>query len=64
MKDIMVVVGVVTVIVFAIFSPFITIWCLNTLFPALAIPYTLETYVAALLLNTGSGFIKFKTTKD
>jgi hypothetical protein len=64
MKDTMVVVGVVTVIVFAIFSPFVTIWCLNTLFPALAIPYTLETYVAALLLNTGSGFIKFKTTKD
>ena len=64
MKDTMVVVGVVTVIVFAIFSPFVTIWCLNTLFAALAIPYTLETYIAALLLNTGSGFIKFKTTKD
>lgn len=64
MKDIMVVVGVVTVIVFAIFSPFVTIWCLNTLFPALAIPYTFDTYGAALLLNTGSGFIKFKTTKD
>jgi hypothetical protein len=64
MKDTMVVVGVVAVIVFAIFSPFVTIWCLNTLFPALAIPYTLDTYVAALLLNTGSGFIKFKTTKD
>jgi hypothetical protein len=31
-------------------APFASIWSLNTLFPTLAIPYTLETYVAALFL--------------
>jgi hypothetical protein len=32
-------------------GPFITIWTLNTLFPVLAIPYTLETWLAALFLG-------------
>lgn len=32
-------------------GPLITIWVLNTLFPALLIPYTLETWAAALVLN-------------
>lgn len=31
-------------------GPVLTIWSLNTLFPVLDIPYTLETWVAALLL--------------
>lgn len=35
----------------AIFGPFITIWALNTLFPVLAIPYTLETYFAVIALS-------------
>jgi hypothetical protein len=64
MKDTLVVIGVVAVLVFAFFSPFVTIWCLNTLFPALAIPYTIETYFAALFLNAGSGFVKFKKEKE
>jgi hypothetical protein len=64
MKDTLIVFGAIVVLVFAFFSPFVTIWCLNTLFPALAIPYTLETYFAALFLNAGSGFVKFKTSKD
>ena len=34
-----------------IFGPFITIWALNTLFPALAIPYTIETYFAVIALG-------------
>jgi hypothetical protein len=34
-----------------IFGPFITIWALNTLFPVLAIPYTLETYFAVIALS-------------
>ena len=34
-----------------IFGPFITIWSLNTLFPALAIPYSIETWAAAIALH-------------
>jgi len=64
MRDTLVVLGFVAILVFAFFSPFITIWCLNTLFPSLAIPYTFWTYLAALYLNAGSGLVKFKTSKD
>jgi hypothetical protein len=35
----------------ALVGPFITIWALNTLFPVLAIPYTLETYFAVIALG-------------
>jgi hypothetical protein len=31
-------------------APIALIWSLNTLFPALAIPYTLETWLAAFLI--------------
>lgn len=34
-----------------IFGPFITIWSLNTLFPVLAIPYSFETWAAAIALH-------------
>ena len=33
-----------------LFVPIIFIWSLNTLFPVLAIPYTFETWLAALIL--------------
>jgi hypothetical protein len=36
-----------------IILPFCTLWSLNTLFPALAIPYTIETWVATVFLTTG-----------
>jgi hypothetical protein len=40
---------------FAVFviivGPLATIWSLNTLFPVLAIPYTFDTWVAALILG-------------
>lgn len=42
-------VGVIFALI--VLGPLLTIWSLNTLFPALAIPYTLETWVAALLLG-------------
>ena len=32
-------------------GPLATIWSLNTLFPALVIPYTLETWIAVVLLG-------------
>ena len=44
-------------IVLILFGPLFTIWSLNTLFPVLAIPYTLETWAATIILG---GF--FKTT--
>lgn len=44
--------GIITlVIIFAIFGPLLVIWSLNTLFTVLAIPYTLETWFATLVLN-------------
>ena len=32
-------------------GPLAAIWALNTLFPALAIPYTLETWLAAFIIQ-------------
>lgn len=32
-------------------GPIATIWAVNTLFPALAIPYTLETWAATVILG-------------
>lgn len=42
-------------LVFMIFigGPLATLWSLNTLFPVLAIPYTLETWLAAFVLFAG-----------
>lgn len=34
-----------------ILGPIATIWALNTLFPVLAIPTTLDTWMAAFLVN-------------
>jgi hypothetical protein len=45
------VVLILVLIFLTIFGPFITIWALNTLFPALAIPYNIETYFAVIALG-------------
>jgi hypothetical protein len=46
------VVGLVIVaILLLVFGPFVTIWSLNTLFPALAIPYTFSTWLAVIWLG-------------
>ena len=37
--------------IFFVLGPFLVIWSLNTLFPALAIPYTFWTWLAALFLG-------------
>lgn len=39
------------VVFFILIGPIATIWALNTLFPVLAIPYTFETWVGALILG-------------
>ena len=46
--------GIGVIIAFAILviliGPLAVIWALNTLFPVLAIPYTLETWLAAFII--------------
>ena len=41
----------IVLLVAIIFGPLVTIWSLNTLFPVLAIPYSIETWVAALIIG-------------
>ena len=41
----------VVVVIVLIVGPLASIWALNTLFPVLAIPYTLETWAAMLLVG-------------
>lgn len=51
MEDFMKVIGglVVLVVVLAIVG-FVNIWALNTLFPVLNIPYTIETWFASIII--------------
>jgi hypothetical protein len=46
-------VTLVLILVFTviIFGPIVTIWALNTLFPVLAIPYTIETWLATVVIG-------------
>jgi hypothetical protein len=39
------------IVAIVIAGPLVSIWALNTLFPVLAIPYTLETWAAMLLVG-------------
>ena len=40
----------ILVIAVVIFGPLLTIWSLNTLFPVLAIPYSMETWLATVII--------------
>ena len=40
----------ILLILLIILGPIVTIWSLNTLFPVLAIPYTLETWLATVVV--------------
>ena len=57
--------GVVALVIFfIIFGPLLTIWALNTLFPALAIPYSIETWSAVVLLGMWlRGLVDFRKSK-
>jgi len=46
-----VVIFAVVILALIVIGPFLTVWALNTLFPALAIPYTLETWAAMVILG-------------
>jgi hypothetical protein len=41
----------VVILVLIVIFPIATIWSLNTLFPALAIPFTLDTWMATVILG-------------
>jgi hypothetical protein len=49
--------GIIVFVVAIGFGPILGIWSLNTLFPALAIPYTWQTWLAFSLLFTSSSII-------
>ena len=51
------------VLVLIIVSPFITIWALNTVFPSLAIPLTIWTYLAVIWLHTVAVGVAYKSSK-
>ena len=42
---------VALVIFVVVIGPIATIWALNTLFPALAIPFTVETWLATVIVG-------------
>jgi len=46
-----------------IISPFLTIWALNTVFPSLAIPFTIWTWLAVIWLHTVAVGITYKSSK-
>jgi hypothetical protein len=48
-------------VLLVVIGPIATIWSLNTLFPILDIPFTFDTWVAALLLG---GALSFRRNKD
>ena len=47
-----VVLTVLLVIALIALGPLLTIWSMNVLFPALAIPYSLETWAAVVILGS------------
>ena len=59
MSKIFVILAIVIFVI--ILGPIATIWSLNTLFPALAIPYSFETWLAAIILG---GVFKTNVKKD
>ncbi len=54
-KSLMVVAIIALVLALIIAGPILIIWALNTLFPVLAIPYTIWTWLAALILGATVG---------
>jgi hypothetical protein len=56
---------VILTVVGVLLSPLVVIWSLNTLFPALAIPFNWYTYVAMTsLLSTVKGVSSVKVKVD
>lgn len=52
MKTITALFFIALVLFLIIVGPIVTIWALNTLFPALVIPYTFETWLAIIVIGS------------
>lgn len=60
MNDIMkLVFGILVIVFFIAIGPLLTIWAVNTLFPAAAIAYSIETWFAIVVLGA---FIRTKVS--
>ena len=46
-----IIVGLALILFLIAIGPLITIWAVNTLFPALAIPYAIDTWAAVIILG-------------
>ena len=57
------IIGVSLIIAVIVFGPIVGIWSLNTLFPVLTIPYTLETWAAFFLLFGSVTGLRFGSKK-
>jgi hypothetical protein len=44
-------VAIIVILLVLIFAPLLTIWSLNTLFTTLEIPYTMETWLATVIIT-------------
>jgi len=66
--DVIKVVGLLAFIIFlVVIGPVLVLWSLNTIFPVLAIPYTLETWCATVLIGIfirGDDLIKVKRKQN
>jgi membrane-associated protease RseP (regulator of RpoE activity) len=53
MTDIIkIIVALAVIILIIAVGPLLTIWAVNTLFPTVAIPYTIETWFSVVVLGT------------
>ena len=50
MKEFFLAIAIVAVLAIVFYTPIGFIWALNTLFPSLAIPYTVKTWLASFLI--------------
>ena len=50
MKVLAVIAAIVLIVFLVVIGPILTIWSLNTLFPVLVIPYTIETWFAVVVV--------------
>ena len=57
------IIAIALIILVIVFGPIAGIWSLNTLFPVLAIPYTLETWCAFFLLFGSVSGLRFGAKK-
>jgi hypothetical protein len=55
--------GITLLIAVIVFGPIVGIWSLNTLFPVLHIPFTLETWCAFFLLFGSITGLRFGSKK-